>query len=467
MLHDLIQALSKDELRRFQNSLSRGKRSFNLLGIMKNETNKEVIFKKLYHEKYSPEKDILLRTEMKILKRKLEEFILENSSQDLHPGRDYALFYEVAKWCMLNSIYDLALKYCRRSFDLALAQKEWADLLRINRVYYLISWQQPAGLNEKTEVLSERTRWHQKIINTLATEEMRLSHFLEASIDRYRYNLRQAHNQRQFPDTHTIHFPEHESELAAYFSLKAKAYSTMDGRAIDILKQAIALLKDMPHFYYKDQEWIAVNGALAMEYSAHGEHDRACEVFDMLIYHPDLTKSQSSIGIQFNYATTLLKLKQYRKAEEILELLDERHPKMILNRQIQTMKITTYLFLGESEKLKKIISRQSGPMDPALKIYNRLLFVIYYLQKDSLELAERELINLEKSRPVKGSVYPPLIQAFKLYIEAELARTGNSSERQKKQSEFRRVMEDIAGAEDDVLRSLLPYKWLQYTQESR
>ena len=147
MLHDLIFALSKDELRRFQNSLPKGKRSLNLLNIMKSEKNKELIFKKLYHEKYSSEKDILLRTEMKILKRKLEEFILQNSSKDLHPERDYALFYEMARWCMLNSLSDLALKYCRKAFDLAHAQNEWTDLLRINRGYSLISWQQPATLS--------------------------------------------------------------------------------------------------------------------------------------------------------------------------------------------------------------------------------------------------------------------------------------------------------------------------------
>jgi len=462
MLHDLIFALSKDELRRFQNSLPKGKRSLNLLNIMKSEKNKELIFKKLYHEKYSSEKDILLRTEMKILKRKLEEFILQNSSKDLHPERDYALFYEMARWCMLNSLSDLALKYCRKAFDLAHAQNEWTDLLRINRIYYLISWQQPATLSEKTGMLNERTRWHEKIVNTIATEELRLTQFLDASIDRFRYNLRQTYSQREFPDTHSIRFEEHESKLAHYFRLKARAYRTMDIKSIDILHEAIELLRDIPPFYYKDQEWIAINGALAMEYSAHGEHDKACEVFDTLIYHPDLIKSQSSIAIQFNYATTLLKLKEYRKAEEILELLDERHPKMLFNKQIQTMKITTYIFLGESEKLKKVISRQSGPMDPALKIYNRLLFIIYYLQKQNLELAERELLNLEKSRPVKGSVYPPLIHAFKLYIERELLRGGDPSERTRKREEFRKAMQDIETAEDDVLRSLLPYKWLQY-----
>ena len=101
-------------------------------------------------------------------------------------------------------------------------------------------------------------------------------------------------------------------------------------------------------------------------------------------------------------------------------------------------------------------------MDPALKIYNRLLFIIYYLQKQNLELAERELLNLEKSRPVKGSVYPPLIHAFKLYIERELLRGGDPSERTRKREEFRKAMQDIETAEDDVLRSLLPYKWLQY-----
>lgn len=459
MVSILISPCSPKEAADFLKSLPQGSKSKALFRILRKQQDKETVFQLLYGKKYRAEKDYLLRAEKKLLKKKFEQFIYLQSSFDTTLNESYSVFYEMSKWCLKRGMYALAERYAKQAFVGAQAKSAWIDLLKINRWYYLVEFQMPIPFSAKLNLLQNRVITQKNLITTLFSEEFHYSQFMEASFEKLKMSAGLPLIQTEPMQEISIDLLSHNSPIGAYFYTKAMAFKTSGDKALLSMKQALELLEKTPPFYFKTTEQIAIKGALATEYTKQGLYAEAGLLYDSILNAPELPETIGSPNIHFNYLSMLLKSESYAKAKEVLLLTEKRHPNFNKNEQFQAMKINTYLFLDEIEKLKKSINEIKTLHNPHLKLYHRILLYIYYLKKGDYATAEREMMNMEKSKHKNTSKFAPLIPILKLYYEFML----NSGTKQKSINlKLKSMIQEINGDPENELNQVLPLKWVEY-----
>lgn len=457
MLEEIITRFSPLETKAFTATLTQSKRSKALFFALKENSEKEFVFYKVYKKKYSPENDYLLRAEKKILKKKIENFIYSNSNKVTRFNKSYSIYYEMCRWCYKNDLLHVAYKYIQKSYQIAAEEEDLADMLKINRLWFLILFQLNIPLKEKSKILYERLKIKEELIKKQATEEYRHLQFLESSIEKLNRSIGETYTEKPLEKEKTIIFEESDTALSSYFYHKTLAFkdSTLD--PIAELKKAIEIFEKTPDFYFKSTEKIAIEGALATEYSKRNQLVEACEVYEKLIHYPQLLESIASPSIHFNYISTLLKGENYHKAEEVLKILESRHPQFSNNALYLSMKVNTYLFLEDVSKLKSAFKQKQRIADNNVKTYHRFLQYLYYLLKGDLDIAEREIANIKKSKIAKESVFYPLIDIFKMYNDFLLERSEKKLQAREKILD---KIEDLNKYSDGLINHSLPVKWI-------
>lgn len=457
MIEEIINRFSPQETKKFIATLTQSNRSKALFFALKENPDKEYIFYKVYKKKYTPENDYLLRAEKKILKKKIENFIYSNSSKVTRFNKDYSIFYEMCRWCYKNDLISIAHKYIQKSFQIVSEEEDLADQLKINRLWFLILFQLNIPLKEKRALLNERLNTKQELIKKQATEEFRQHQFLESSIEKLNALIGETYSEKPIENEILINFNESETSLSSYFHHKTLAFKNSTQDPISELKKAILIFDKTPDFYFKSTEKIAIEGALATEYSKRNQLSEACEVYEKLINYPQLYDSIASPSIHFNYLSTLLKIENYHKAEEVLKVLEIRHPQFANNAQYLSMKVNTYLFLEDINKLKIAFKQKQKISDNNVKTYYRFLQYLYYLLKGDLDIAEREIENIKKSKIAKESAFYPLINIFQMYNDFLLE---SSEKRLQIRDNILEKITDLNNYSDGLINHSLPIKWI-------
>lgn len=457
MIKEIITCFSPQETKAFTSTLTQSKRSKSLFYALKENSEKEYVFFKVYKKKYSPENDYLLRAEKKILKKKIESFIYANSNKVTRYNKGYSIFYEMCRWCYKNDLLGAAHKYIQKSYQLASEDQDLADLIKINRLWFLILFQLNIPLKEKSKSLNERLKVKEQLIRKQATEEFRHLQFLESSIEKLNIYIGKDYIEKPLEKELNLVFEDNETAISSYFYHKTLAFKNSTVDPISELKKAIEIFEKTPDFYFKSTEKIAIEGALATEYSKRNQLKEAFEVYEKLIHYPQLYESIASPSIHFNYISTLLKGENYHKAEEVLIILENRHPQFANNAQFLSMKVNTYLFLEDVSKLKSAFKQKQIIADNNVKTYYRFLQYLYYLLKGDLDIAEREIANIKKSKIAKESAFYPLIDVFKMYNDFLLERGD------KKLVARNKILEKIGtlnSYSDGLINHSLPLKWI-------
>lgn len=457
MIREIIKHFTTEEYTQFYKTLGPGTRSKALFLAFRQSDSPEIVFKKVWKKNYSTDDDYLLRAEKKILKKKIELFIYSNSTLTTSLNKPHSIFFEMSNWCIKNSLLHLSTKYIKKAFEKATEQEEWADLLKINRLWFIIEFQTNIGTLNKTSLLKERALKHKEIIYQLATVEFRQFQFLESSIEKYLNAIGTPYTETPLESEITILLDNYDSQLANYLHLKTLAFKVSTNDPIQKLREAINVLNNAPEFYFKNAEKIAVEGALAMEYSKNQLYLDACKVYEKLIQYPTLYLNPASPNIHFNYLSTLLKLEDYKKAESVLNILEFRHPQFATNPQVLSMRINTYLFLEDLDKLKMAFKHKQTFANNNVKTYYRFLNYLYYLLKGNLDVAEREIINIEKSKTAKSSSFFPLITIFKLY---NTYLVEGAVEKKKIKNEILQKINELASTNDQISTQSLPIQWI-------
>lgn len=459
MISDLIKQFSAKENSEFLKSLPNGTRSKSLYLAYKYSNDKKVIFEKVYLRKYQDSDDYLLRAEKKILKKKIEAFIYNPLQNVTESHQVYSVYYQMCLWCLKKGLNEIAEKYIQKSYQEAEKICKWQDLLRINRQWYIVEFQSKIPIILKAPQLKKRTDAHEMIIKKMFSEEMRLQQYLISSTEKLQHALGEDYLEKEIENSMHIDLTENETAFGSYFKHKTLSFKKSENNSIYHLKKAIKILESSPNFYFKDSEELAITGALATEYTKSNQYEKACIEYEKLIHNPSLQNSIASPNIHFNYLSTLLKLEHFEQAEKIIHLIEERHPNFTEDHQFNAMKINTYLRLDSPDKLKKSISSLKGSQDNSMKIYQRVLLSIYYFQRNTLDLAERELFNIEKMKGIKNSQFYPMVSLLKLY-NVFLIENGKKQIQIKKQL-AEMILELKLNSEHNIQESM-PFKWLEF-----
>ena len=462
MVYKILTKFTPEEFDLFLDSTGAGTNSRKISSMIRKrngDIDKDEIFKRLFKKKREPQNDYLLRNELSILKKKLESFVIENTPTDLPVYVDYFKPYVMAQWCIKRILIEEAEKYILEALEIAKRNNAWHGLLNINRVLFHTTQYSKSSYHYKLDLLRSIADNHLNYVREYAAEEIRYAEFIKAGAYKLSANLRKTDLSFTNSSIFEINLDASKNKVAQFYHYKSLAYSNSGLAAVDLLQKAIDCLDEDIEIFLKVEERLACMSAMAMEYSIAGEFQKAAQVFEKILVHPGFQNFTARNALLFNYCTTLLKIKDYKKAIKYLDELDNLDLEPIVKERIYTMKCNCYIFLGDLKGIKRILPGNLQSFELAVRLYYRVLYLIYYIIKEDLELAERELANIKQVRNLEETEYLILIKLFDKYLLALNACIYKENDKMSKLGSLRKELGSFVNTSNSVTQ-LLPGIWL-------
>jgi tetratricopeptide (TPR) repeat protein len=462
MVSELLTKLTQEEYELFLNQTGAKTNSRKMASLIRKSAGKmakDEMFKRVFKKKRDASNDYLLRNELSILKKKLEGFVLEITLTDIPTYVSYYKPYVMAQWCIKKILIKEAEKYILEAMEMARNQHAWHGLLNMNRVLFHTVQYSKSSYHQKLEVLKSMASHHLDYLKEYVAEEVRYADFIKAGAYKLSANLRK--NNVPFGNTSTFEVkPEQtNNKVAQFYYLKSLAYSNTGMEAVQLLQQALACLDEDIEMFLKEEERLACMATMAMEYAMAGNYHQSAHVFEEILQHPGYKNFTARNALLFNFCTTLLKIKEYKKAIKYLEELEQQDVEPIVKERIYTMKCNCYIFLQDVKGIKRILPKNLQSFDLSIRLYYRILYVIYYLIKEDFELAERELTNIKQVKDLQETEYGELIQLFDKYVGALNAVVYKEKDKPAKLAGLKKELEFFNRPANQVSQ-LLPGVWL-------
>jgi hypothetical protein len=458
----LLSNLSSAEYNEFLSGVKVGTNSYKIARLLRStpDLTKDEIFKRVFKQKRTQSNDHLLRNELSILKRKLEDFIVGNSTLDLPEVNVYYAAYALGHWCIKNGLVELASKYCSKAEELARDVDSSRGLIQINKLKLQIIQYSKSDYHLKLTLLEELRANHLQQIHQLVSEEMAFADFISAGAYKLASNLRKTEKLYKSTKNVEIDLENPKSRIAQYYYHKSLGYSQQGKEAILQLNKALVVLQEENEIYNQDAERLTCLSAIAMEYALLGELKRSADTYRSIIINPGFQSFTARNSLLFNYCTTLIKLKQYKEALIHIEELEKEELEPIVKERIYTMKCNCYIFLEDVKKLKSILPQKLQSFDLSVRAYYRFLFTIYYLIKDEDDLAERELTNIKNMKGFSETDYSPLLKLFEKYVETYTAKKYKEKQYVQHLKQLN-IQIDLLHQQHKEISELLPVMWIE------
>jgi hypothetical protein len=373
---------------------------YKLLAIKKEEEtiDKSTIFFKVFKKKWTKEADYLLRNELKLLKDKIEEIIIESKLKQYQSTIEDKIkldFYRDLKMTdEFSNLYNQFMKKNEGNFGLDNYLDYsfiYADFIRLNVSNYA----------ERAILLEENLKNFEAKLN------------LKYTVDLSKFNLMKSHVLFQQKQKHNVEIGElfsykkvdietvnYRNELSDYFISYANAYKNFDTSTIEEWEETFQLLKKVPKDYeqYPD-EYCFTLGNLATICSIRSDFEKADKYFEQLFSELEDSIIYQNRALILNYITNLNKLKRYKKASIELSKASLVFGEKIREfSQFKTQEIVVACFLNDIAGLGKLLAINFETLQPFEKIYYRLFYCIYFLLQNNYELAFIEIQNLQRSK---------------------------------------------------------------------
>lgn len=438
---------------------SRSGRLAALLRRHKGVPSKDEIFQRVFDQKYIADRDYLLRNELSLLRRKLEARITAGMALPVALDKPYFIPLGMSRWCMENQLNEEALHYAEKALELAEEAGDWPALLGILKMVLLLSPYSKTGHDERLEYMQRLAEKHRYYLRQLVGEEVRYADFMQAARRQFSAQLRRTQLDFALSETVYFHPDDAPSPVAEYYRCKALGFSASGREAVAHFRAALQNLDPRWEAWMLRQEWLTCMSAIARELSLLGEWEEAEQVFRETLTHPGLPMYSGRRSLQINYCTTLVKLKKYKAAIDILEAMSSEDLEPVVEERLFTLKTICYVFYEDPERIRSILPKDLGAYDLSLRIYYRLLYTMYYLVKGDTELAEREIVNMASARGLEQTPYPPLVTLFRRYLHllSSLAPGETPSAAQRKT--FQKLLDRTIADHPDVT-NMLPGLWL-------
>lgn len=416
MIIKILNQYSDEEFKSFMLTTRAGSRCRKLASLLYKsggEMGKDILFRRLFGQKHTNANDYLLRNELSILKKKLEHHITENRTE-INDGDRYI---QMAAWCFKKQLFSEAEKYLRKARVIAEKKLDWNQLITINKLHLTTIQYGKKSLDDKLAQWRTTRKNHLNYLMEIVAEEVRYMDFIEALAYKYSANLDRNTDTISFSNVYEVTLDEPVSPLAKYYHYKSLAYSENGQVAIHYLDLALHTLDAIPFIKEADDEKISCLSAKAMEYGLTGVYAESAKTYEKILTAPHFDEFIARNSVILNYCTTLIKIKEYKKALNLLGLIDTEKSEPIVSERIHSLKCNCYIFTGDARSLKKILPSGLQSYDPALRTYYRLLYVIYYLIRQDTDTAQRELNNIKTSRNIDQTGFLPLISLFEKYLD--------------------------------------------------
>lgn len=416
----LVRSLTPAEHKAFARKVLRGTRSGDLYHLLKKENipDKKAVFRKIFGEYYSKEKDYLLRNELSILRLRLQEFILENMpSDEVSPQKRWD-YYRLGEWLYQRKLPALARESLDKSVKLATRYEDWELLIKLNRLAVLLDQSTIDGLADRIDAIQQSIRNHEQYIRRLFTQESRYITYLHGL--HIKMHKLMGHQAPPLPDpTHAhITFAEHETSMSAFLREKGIAYAENSAASVPYLEKALEYLEQLPVSPEVQTQWFTCAGQIASEYSMTGDVTSAEYWFARILDTPGLENYNGRNFLVMNYVTTLVKLRKWQEALTLADMLEQAATEEYVLKRLSAAKISCFIFLRDTANLKKHLPRNFSELDTDVRHYYRMQYSIYWYLCGNVEEAEREMQNLSLNKQAIQSNYKPLIDLLLVFYQA-------------------------------------------------
>lgn len=463
MIYEIINVLPDKAYGEFLQSTAPRSRSRKLTSVLRGpakEPDKDLLFTKVFRQKRNKSNDHLLRNEISILKRKLEDYITRNTVTQISPYSSCSRSYIMAQWCLRHSLTAHCEKYALQAREEAMTGEDWISLLKINKLLVQCVNYDKTHFDQRLKRLSELEHNHRYYLQQIAAEETMYADFVNASAYKTSLSLRKLDTVFEPTITLSYSFTSVNGRLAAYYFHRSRAYGTAGPQTMHHLEKALECLSLPAETAGMVEEELGCLGAMAVEYSLMGDFEKAEQIFARIIAHNRFETFIPRHAILLNYCTTLLKLKKYKTALQYLQKLEKETSEPVITERIFSMKCNCYILSENLQGIRDILPTDLNQYDLSVKIYYRLLYVIYYLIKNDHELAQREIVNMMKAKDMNKTPYLPLVKIFDTYISTAASHYYRENNAERKIRNFLQAFSRF-GEENPALVNMLPAMWIK------
>lgn len=457
----LVRSFTPAEHKAFAKKVLHGTRSGNLYHLLKKENtpDKKQVFRKIFGEDYSKEKDYLLRNELSILRLRLQEFILENiPADDTTPQKRWD-YYRLGEWLYQRRLPGLARETIEKSLHLATRHEDWELLIRLNRLLVVLDQSNIDGLADRIDAVQQSITAHENYIRRLFTRENRYITYLHGLHIKLLKLAGQPFSSLPDPTDADIIFAEHETSMSAFLREKGMAYAENSAASVPFLEKALMYLEKMPSSAEVQTQWFICAGQIASEYSATGNFTAAEYWFHKILATPGLENHSGSNFLVMNYMTTLVKLRKWQEALNLAGILERSATEEYIIKRLSAAKISCYIFLRDTAQLKKLLPKDFSELDTDVRHYYRMQYSIYWYLCGNTEEAEREMQNLSLNKQAIQSNYKPLISLLLLFYQA-MADSGNQKPAQKWIQKLQKKHTEFHDHALPAVKTMVPAIWL-------
>jgi len=405
----IIRKITKKQAEYIKSNLEKDSRTtsiklFNILYALRiKDVDKKKIFKKLFGYDYLEDKDYLLRNELRLLRQKLDDCLinlaLEDELKNNHFFRCKQRLFAYKHFGideLFEEEYENTIKCAEDNlaFEDAISFQRWTmDKAYHHKLNSLITYEERAIFFKKlTEECTESLKKYNASI-------VRINNCFALISNHYKGLLGKAENNITLNDKETIEIEDHPQSLYYYFRSKGLATSGLE--RVNYFIKSLEQIKNHP-FKNNYLNELALNSIINIGRSLQQSRDfeGALDYLSKGVdeYLPLLTNYPSTEKLYANYIVALLNTYQYDKALIALDSIeDKKHGFNYTNHWFTIYRILCLAALDKQKEFNSSMPVNFNNIPPQHRLYLRLLQGIGFYLFNNIEDANREMYNLHKS----------------------------------------------------------------------
>ncbi|MGB0839831.1 MAG: hypothetical protein ACPGXL_06805 [Chitinophagales bacterium] len=469
----LIETLSRKEAKQLEQILKTHKRQ-KLRVLYKTVTQalkkdkdieKQHLFKVAFGKIWTTKNDYLLRNELRLLNKEIEQLWVNNAIEASKKTFNYQHQIYLLNTYLERKLYKFYEGHWQ--FIYKKAQKNYKYDIQLQLLLSFFEYQRKNLENSEANlqsILTTQLATHDIIerqyIEALRESELRLG-FLDRSL--YLFTQKRL---GYTPKTSLNLLESHANNDYAQFLYHSTLSYTQHGiENIDSLKKAIHYLDlvERPNLATnKIKRKSVALASIALTYFLMTDYHAANTYFEKA-FELNNTNDPNLLPILFNYVSNCLKLNQYEKVSALIkshQTTIEKEP--ALKYRFECLQAMAHIFCKETEAAYDCISYNIHQRPQSEYHYFRFIYIIVFLMREDWDNAERELRNFVQCLRYKSPLERDISTAAKFfhrYIKTSLY----TIERSKQKKQLQALVTDIDSFdkwEGLIAKDYLPLKWL-------
>ena len=401
--------LNEKQVRSMKKILMEDKRSaslklFNLIkGLPPKDISKEDLYQKLYGTAYEASRDYLLRNELRLLRQKLDKFLLQKSMEHLLDEDEVFRQRMTLQAYKHFKLYDLFFEGFEKAEAAAEESFRFGEALELQNWYLDLAYQHQfstvRNYEEKAAFFSATSEKARQTLSKLLVSQWRIGEFYQA-LECYYLRLLGQTPACEFPDKKTISFELEalDHPLSLYYHHRTIAFYTEGRERLShFLKAYKALQTHTPKDKHIADLLINILLGIGRTLQQLGDFAQADLYLSKAFndYASEIPNLASREKLYANYIINLLNIGEYEKTLSVLhQLQKEVSGSGYAQYWYSIYKLTAYIGLRKTAEIKQGLPANYTAIPLQHRIYFRIISSIYFYLTGELEWAYKEAYNL-------------------------------------------------------------------------